>query len=58
MTESTIPRWRLILNGKSAGDDGVREAVAALRDSGVRLDVRVADRRCARSRWSMTACST
>ena len=35
------PRWRLILNGKSAGDDGVRDAVAALRDAGVRLDVRV-----------------
>lgn len=35
------PRWRLILNGKSAGDDAVREAVAALRDGGVRLDVRV-----------------
>ena len=35
------PRWRLILNGKSAGDDAVREAVSALRDSGVRLDVRV-----------------
>ena len=34
-------RWRLILNGKSAGDDAVREAVSALRDSGVRLDVRV-----------------
>ena len=35
------PRWRLILNGKSAGDQAVREAVTALRDSGVRLDVRV-----------------
>ena len=35
------PRWRLILNGKSAGDDAVREAVVALRDAGVRLDVRV-----------------
>ncbi len=35
------PRWRLILNGKSAGDDRVRDAVAALRDAGVRLDVRV-----------------
>lgn len=33
--------WRLILNGKSAGDDTVREAVAALRDQGRRLDVRV-----------------
>jgi lipid kinase YegS len=35
------PRWRLILNGKSAGDDRVRDAVVALRDAGVRLDVRV-----------------
>lgn len=35
------PRWRLILNGKSAGDDRVREAVVALRDVGVRLAVRV-----------------
>ena len=34
-------RWRLILNGKSAGDDEVRAAVIALRDAGVRLDVRV-----------------
>ena len=41
MTESTTPRWRLILNGKSAGNDAVRDAVAMLRDSGVRLDVRV-----------------
>lgn len=37
----TPPRWRLILNGKSAGDDAVREAVAALRDRGVAVDVRV-----------------
>jgi len=37
----TRPRWRLILNGKSAGNDAVREAVAALRDRGVGLDVRV-----------------
>ncbi|UJB20088.1 MULTISPECIES: lipid kinase YegS [Lysobacter] len=37
----TSPRWRLILNGKSAGDDALREAVAALRDRGVVLDVRV-----------------
>ena len=41
MTTSTTPRWRLILNGKSAGDDAVREAVGALRKAGVRLDVRV-----------------
>lgn len=35
------PRWRLILNGKSAGDEPLREAVATLRERGVRLDVRV-----------------
>ncbi|GAA5070401.1 lipid kinase YegS [Lysobacter panacisoli] len=33
--------WRLILNGKSAGDDSVREAVGAMRDAGVALEVRV-----------------
>ncbi len=37
----TAPRWRLILNGKSAGDDGLREAVGALREDGITLDVRV-----------------
>jgi len=37
----TAPRWRLILNGKSAGDDDLREAVQALREDGVALDVRV-----------------
>jgi len=37
----TAPRWRLILNGKSAGDDDLREAVAALREDGITLDVRV-----------------
>ncbi|RYD40056.1 MAG: YegS/Rv2252/BmrU family lipid kinase, partial [Verrucomicrobiaceae bacterium] len=41
MTLSPNPRWRLILNGKSAGDDAVRDAVSTLRDSGVHLDVRV-----------------
>lgn len=35
------PRWRLILNGKSAGDDALRAAVQALRDRGVQLSVRV-----------------
>lgn len=38
---NSTPRWRLILNGKSAGDEAVRTAVAALREAGVRLDVRV-----------------
>jgi lipid kinase YegS len=33
--------WRLILNGKSAGDDAVREAVHAMRAGGMTLDVRV-----------------
>src|SRR5690606_9655372 len=33
--------WRLILNGKSAGDDALRDAVQALRERGQRLDVRV-----------------
>lgn len=37
----TAPRWRLILNGKSAGDDDLREAVGALREDGISLDVRV-----------------
>lgn len=35
------PRWRLILNGKSAGDDALREAVAQLRERGIALQVRV-----------------
>ncbi|MBB1472903.1 lipid kinase YegS [Luteimonas sp. MC1782] len=35
------PRWRLVLNGKSAGDDALRDAVTAIRDRGVALDVRV-----------------
>jgi len=33
--------WRLILNGKSAGDDAVRDAVESMRANGVTLDVRV-----------------
>ncbi len=37
----TAPRWRLILNGKSAGDDDLREAVGVLREDGITLDVRV-----------------
>ena len=41
MTLPPTPCWRLILNGKSAGNDAVRDAVAMLRDSGMRLDVRV-----------------
>jgi len=34
-------RWRLILNGKNAGDDGLRAAVTAWRERGVHLEVRV-----------------
>lgn len=37
----TAPRWRLILNGKSAGDDDLRAAVQTLRETGIVLDVRV-----------------
>ncbi len=37
----TSARWRLILNGKSAGDEPLREAVAAMRERGIALDVRV-----------------
>lgn len=37
----TAPRWRLILNGKSAGDADVRQAVHDRRAQGVELDVRV-----------------
>lgn len=39
MTAST--HWRLILNGKASADEDLRAAVMALRDEGVRLDVRV-----------------
>ncbi len=35
------PHWCLILNGKSAGDDAVRDAVATMRERGIALDVRV-----------------
>lgn len=35
------PHWRLILNGKAAGDEAVRAAVATLRADGVAVDVRV-----------------
>ncbi|MBW3551255.1 MAG: lipid kinase YegS [Proteobacteria bacterium] len=35
------PRWCLILNGKSAGDETLREAVAAMRGRGIDLAVRV-----------------
>ena len=35
------PHWRLILNGKSAGDDDLRAAVQTLRETGIALEVRV-----------------
>src|SRR6188768_1243847 len=35
------PHWRLILNGKSAGDEALRDAVSQLRERGIALDVRV-----------------
>lgn len=34
-------RWRLIINGKAAGDEPLREAVSAMRAAGVQLSVRV-----------------
>ena len=37
----SAPRWRLILNGKSAGDDDLRSAVRHWRGKGVQLEVRV-----------------
>ncbi|MDQ3160734.1 MAG: lipid kinase YegS [Pseudomonadota bacterium] len=41
MGMAASPQWRLILNGKSAGDEGLRTAVVALRESGVDVGVRV-----------------
>lgn len=35
------PRWHLILNGKSAGDEPLRAAVQAMRERGTALSVRV-----------------
>ena len=37
----SAPHWRLILNGKSAGDEALREAVATMRERGIALEVRV-----------------
>ena len=34
-------RWRLVINGKAAGDEPLRDAVAAMRDAGVQASVRV-----------------
>lgn len=42
MHASTEPaHWLLILNGKSADEDGLRQAIQDVRDSGIRLEVRV-----------------
>jgi lipid kinase YegS len=38
---NSAKRWRLILNGKSAGDEPLRAAVAAMRARGIALSVRV-----------------
>jgi len=35
------PRWLVVINGKAAGDDALREAVQALRKRGVDIAVRV-----------------
>lgn len=35
------PRWRVILNGKSAGDPALRDAVQVFRREGVEVEVRV-----------------
>lgn len=40
-TDRSAPRWTLILNGKCAGDEPLRAAVAAMRGRGVQLGVRV-----------------
>lgn len=37
----TAPHWRLILNGKSAEDQALRDAVAHWREQGIELSVRV-----------------
>ena len=34
-------RWRLVINGKAAGDQPLRDAVAAMRDDGEQVSVRV-----------------
>ena len=38
---NSIPHWRLILNGKAAGDAALRAAVQDLRLKGICLSVRV-----------------
>lgn len=38
---AAAPRWRLVVNGKAAGDETLREAVSALRAQGACISVRV-----------------
>src|SRR5690606_32378694 len=40
-TGNAAPRWRLVVNGKAAGDMALRRAVAEVRDAGVAASVRV-----------------
>lgn len=47
----SCPRWFLILNGKAAGNPGVRAAVHALRQRGVDLQVRVTWEAGDEARW-------
>lgn len=39
--KTAASRWRLIVNGKAAGDAALRDAVAAMREDGVQISVRV-----------------
>lgn len=47
----------LILNGKAAGDDALRAVVGALRDNGLRLDVRVTWEDGDAARYAADACA-
>ncbi len=38
---SNVPRWRLILNGKAAGDPFLRDVIGDMRQDGVDISVRV-----------------
>lgn len=50
-------RWRLILNGKAAGDEAVREAVEQARAHGIGLDVRVTWEHGDAARYVAEACA-
>lgn len=45
------PRWRLIINGKSAGDEPLRQAVTTMRERGIALSVRVTWEQCDAERY-------